>query len=119
VHQDEHLARIEQGASSNSGDTYSPLGRLRDEISVVGDIVRYWQVPLGGLRDSDIYARPGGGAGGGAWPADLQAFVGLRGVIRLLFAPRLGVATETDLEIYVEVGVGTLAQLKVTLTLRP
>ncbi|MBN8633748.1 MAG: hypothetical protein J0M07_00385 [Anaerolineae bacterium] len=59
VHQAEHLARIEQAASSNSGDTYSPLGRLREEIAVVGDIARYWQVPLGGAREFDTYVAPG------------------------------------------------------------
>ncbi len=59
VHQAEHLARIEQAASSNSGDTYSPLGRLRENVTVVGDIARYWQVPLGGARDFDTYVAPG------------------------------------------------------------
>jgi hypothetical protein len=53
VHQPEYLSYIEQEASSESGDTYTPLGRLRDPISVVGDIARYWWVSVGGYRDRD------------------------------------------------------------------
>jgi len=52
-------------------------------------------------------------------PVDVQAFVGAGGVIQLNFTPALNVAAETDIEIQVEVGVGTFAQLKVTLKLRP
>jgi large repetitive protein len=49
----EHLSGIEQEASVNSGDTYTPLGVQRGSIEYVGDIARYWFVPLGGLRNSD------------------------------------------------------------------
>ncbi len=37
-----HLSQMEQDASEQSGDLYSPLGRLRGSVSVVGDIARYW-----------------------------------------------------------------------------
>lgn len=53
VHQAEHLSQTEQEASANSGDTYTPVGRLRGNISVVGDIARYWMIPIGGIRDID------------------------------------------------------------------
>jgi YD repeat-containing protein len=37
-----HLSMMEQESSQESGDLYSPLGRLRGEVTVVGDIARYW-----------------------------------------------------------------------------
>ncbi len=37
-----HLSQMEQDASEESGDLYSPLGRLRGDLAVVGDIARYW-----------------------------------------------------------------------------
>ncbi len=52
-------------------------------------------------------------------PAEVQVFVGTGGVIQLNFTPALNVTAETDIEIQVEVGVGTFAQLKATLKLRP
>jgi hypothetical protein len=53
-------------------------------------------------------------------PADIKAFVGVGGVLRLLFAPSLGVAAETDVELHVEVGAAApYAQLKVNVKLRP
>lgn len=70
VHQAEHLARIEQEASSESGDTYSPLGRLRGEVRVVGDIARYWQVPIGGTRNTDTMVAPGMQDAPGVWLTD-------------------------------------------------
>ncbi len=38
----DHRAWIEQDASEQSGTLYSPLGRLRGTLEVVGDIGRYW-----------------------------------------------------------------------------
>lgn len=70
VHQPEHLARIEQEASSESGDTYSPLGRLRGNLNVVGDIVRYWQVPIGGTRNTDTMITRGRQDAPGVWLND-------------------------------------------------
>lgn len=80
VHQDEHLARIEQSASSESGDTYSPLGRLRGELSVVGDIARYWQVPLGGLRETDLLISPGDARLNPSWPSGTRGLQDAPGV---------------------------------------
>ncbi|WOD39730.1 hypothetical protein [Nodosilinea sp. E11] len=37
-----HLSMMEQESSQESGDLYSPLGRLRGEVAFVGDIARYW-----------------------------------------------------------------------------
>ena len=36
-----HLSRMEQGASSASGDLYSPVARLSGKLDVVGDVARY------------------------------------------------------------------------------
>jgi hypothetical protein len=70
VHQKEYMARIEQAASSNSGDTYSPLGRLRGKNAVVGDIARYWNVPLGGFRETDSFIPGGQQDAPGVWQID-------------------------------------------------
>jgi hypothetical protein len=70
VHQKEYMARIEQAASSNSGDTYSPLGRLRGDITVVGDVARYWNIPLGGFRESDSFVVTGQQDAPGVWQID-------------------------------------------------
>jgi len=37
-----HLSQMEQDASEQSGDLYSPIGRLRGNLAVVGDVARYW-----------------------------------------------------------------------------
>ena len=42
----EHLSQIEQDASEESGDLYSPVGRLRGPTAVVGDVARYWYFHL-------------------------------------------------------------------------
>jgi hypothetical protein len=52
-----HLSHMEQEASHVSGDTYSPLGILRDAPAVVGDIARYWHIFTGGGRTSDNIVR--------------------------------------------------------------
>ena len=41
IPKDGHLSRMEQGASENSGDLYSSMGRLWDPPAVVGDVGRY------------------------------------------------------------------------------
>lgn len=41
-----YLSALEQGASEESGDLYSPIGRLSGKMEVVGDIVRYWYFML-------------------------------------------------------------------------
>ena len=41
IPKDGHLSRIEQGASENSGDLYSSMGRLWDPPTLVGDVGRY------------------------------------------------------------------------------
>ncbi|MGE4094563.1 MAG: hypothetical protein AB7G75_27410, partial [Candidatus Binatia bacterium] len=48
-----HLSSMEQEASHRSGDTYSPVGLLRGDMTVVGDIARYWHIPTGGGRNTD------------------------------------------------------------------
>ncbi len=40
-----HMSIMEQSASEESGDLYSPLGRFRDIPEYVGDIGRYWYWP--------------------------------------------------------------------------
>ena len=45
------LSKMEQGASQRSGDTYSPIGTLHGDFSVVGDVARYWVTVEGGSRD--------------------------------------------------------------------
>ncbi len=47
-----HLSFMEQEASEESGDLYSPMCRLQDSITVVGDIGRMWYFPWGGGRRS-------------------------------------------------------------------
>ncbi|MFL7794293.1 MAG: hypothetical protein AB8I69_19275, partial [Anaerolineae bacterium] len=37
-----HLAEMEQEAAQESGDLYSPIGRLEGTLDVVGDVARYW-----------------------------------------------------------------------------
>jgi hypothetical protein len=37
-----HMSKMEQSASQESGDLYSPIGRMAGDIAMVGDIVRYW-----------------------------------------------------------------------------
>ncbi len=101
VHQAEHLARIEQSASSESGDTYSPLGRLRGELSVVGDIARYWWVPLGGLRDSDMLISPGDPSAFTSWTAGTPGLQDAPGVhlpdtTRVMTAQRIATPAEDN-----------------------
>lgn len=48
-----YLSQMEQQASVKSGDTYSPLGSLHGEVTVIGDVARYWVTVLGGTRDFD------------------------------------------------------------------
>jgi len=40
-----HLSWMEQGASEQSGEVYSPIARLRGTLDYVGDIARYWYYP--------------------------------------------------------------------------
>lgn len=58
-----HLSSMEQEASHNSGDTYSPIGSIHAEPSVVGDVGRYWLTENGGSR----YGSGGGSPGGTPW----------------------------------------------------
>ena len=51
---------MEQEASHNSGDTYSPIGSLHAKPTVVGDVGRYWLTENGGSR----YGTGGGSPGG-------------------------------------------------------
>lgn len=44
-------SRMEQEASRRSGDTYCPLGTLHGDVSVIGDVARYWMTITGGTRD--------------------------------------------------------------------
>ncbi|HEY3185146.1 MAG TPA: hypothetical protein VGJ77_20060 [Gaiellaceae bacterium] len=37
-----HLSQMEQQASEESGEVYSPIGRLRGRLEYVGDVARYW-----------------------------------------------------------------------------
>ncbi len=46
-------SHMEQEASHRSGDTYCPIGTLHGEMTVVGDIARYWLTENGGQRDND------------------------------------------------------------------
>ena len=55
-----HLSNMEQEASHNSGDTYSPIGSLHAEPTVIGDVGRYWLTENGGSR----YGTGGGSPGG-------------------------------------------------------
>jgi hypothetical protein len=55
-----HLSGMEQEASHNSGDTYSPIGSLHAKPTVVGDVGRYWLTENGGSR----YGTGGGSPGG-------------------------------------------------------
>jgi hypothetical protein len=45
-----HRSHMEQEASHNSGDTYSPIGSLHSAPTVVGDVGRYWLTVNGGTR---------------------------------------------------------------------
>jgi hypothetical protein len=55
-----HLSHMEQEASHNSGDTYSPIGSMHGALApsddgttgqgVIGDVGRYWLTPEGGSR---------------------------------------------------------------------
>lgn len=46
-----HRSHMEQEASHRSGDTYCPIGTLHGELTVVGDIGRYWLTEDGGFRE--------------------------------------------------------------------
>ncbi|HZN09336.1 MAG TPA: hypothetical protein VFB65_21250 [Pyrinomonadaceae bacterium] len=48
-----HRSHMEQEASHRSGDLYCPIGSLHGDISVVGDVVRYWLTADGGVKDFD------------------------------------------------------------------
>jgi hypothetical protein len=54
-----HLSQMEQEASRRSGDTYSPVGILKGDVTVVGDIGRYWHIPTGGGRNTDTMVLTG------------------------------------------------------------
>ncbi|PZW43010.1 YD repeat-containing protein [Humitalea rosea] len=62
-----HLSRMEQGASSASGDLYSPVARLAGKLEVVGDVARYrvWALSR---TDSMIPQRLGDAPGAGSDP---------------------------------------------------
>jgi hypothetical protein len=45
-----YRSSMEQEASHNSGDTYSPIGSLHGDPTVVGDVGRYWLTVNGGSR---------------------------------------------------------------------
>ena len=45
-----YRSSMEQEASHNSGDTYSPIGSLHGDPTVVGDVGRYWLTANGGSR---------------------------------------------------------------------
>jgi hypothetical protein len=62
-----HLSRMEQGASSSSGDLYSPLARLRGTLDVVGDVARYrvWALSR---TDSMVPGHLGDAPGAGSDP---------------------------------------------------
>jgi hypothetical protein len=58
-----YRSNMEQEASHNSGDTYSPIGTLHGNPIVVGDVGRYWLTVNGGSR-----------YGSGTTPNDLILF---------------------------------------------
>ncbi len=58
-----YLSTMEQEASHNSGDTYSPIGSVHATPSVIGDVGRYWLTENGGER----YGSGAGSPGGNPW----------------------------------------------------
>jgi hypothetical protein len=69
-----HLSSMEQEASHDSGDTYSPIGSLHGTLSVIGDVGRYWITPNGGSRFGTGTNGKGDGSSPGGTPTDLITF---------------------------------------------
>ena len=75
-----HLSSMEQEASHNSGDTYSPIGSLHgalavsDGSAVIGDVGRYWITPAGGNRFGTGSDGSGDGSTQGGKPTDFINF---------------------------------------------
>jgi len=69
-----HLSSMEQEASHDSGDTYSPIGSSHGTLSAIGDVGRYWLTPNGGSRFGSGTNGQGDGSSSGGSPSDFITF---------------------------------------------
>ena len=81
-----HRSRIEQDASEESGDLYSPLSRLRPNqhaLERVGDVGLFWFWPLGGRRTLTV------------WTGNLREFSGDQAYVQTQHMPHILPSTTT------------------------